>query len=277
MNGVDTELHPRVSLNSISTASWPLERDIDLWRELALGRVGLPLRKLRPDVDASLELARVAGVEVALVAMSGAFRLGEPETHASSQQRLVAELDALVRAGVPTAYVVTGPSRRGMTTDESIDEFCTAIIPVVEHARNVGVDLGLEASSTMTHDSGCVHSLTDALAVGAETGLSVVVELQNCWYERGLRTTFARHVDQFSVVQVSDFVVGTDVRLSRAVPGDGDIPLERLIGDLLDAGYRGLFDLEVLGPRIEDEGYRSAVARGLRWTSECLDRLGVPR
>ena len=42
---------------------------------------------------------------------------------------------------------------------------------------------------------------------------------------------------------------------NRCAVGDGDIPVERLMGMVLDAGYEGAFDLEILGPRIEEEGY----------------------
>jgi sugar phosphate isomerase/epimerase len=35
------------------------------------------------------------------------------------------------------------------------------------------------------------------------------------------------------------------------VPGDGDIPLARRVGELLAAGYAGAFEIEMVGPRIE--------------------------
>ena len=62
---------------------------------------------------------------------------------------------------------------------------------------------------------------------------------------------------------------------ARAVPGDGDIPLERLIGWLLEVGYPGAFELELLGPRIDEEGHAAAGARAATYTSELLTRLGA--
>ena len=44
---------------------------------------------------------------------------------------------------------------------------------------------------------------------------------------------------------------------------------------LLDAGYDGMFDLELLGPKIEAEGYLSATRRSLERATEMLDRLGA--
>src|SRR5690606_25093018 len=96
----------------------------------------------------------------------------------------------------------------------------------------------------------------------------------NCWTEYHLADLFHAHHDIFEIVQVSDYVIGTTTTPDRAVPPDGDIPLERLLRMLLDSGYAGPFDLEIVGPRIEAEGYPSAILRGLRWLSGTLERLG---
>jgi len=44
---------------------------------------------------------------------------------------------------------------------------------------------------------------------------------------------------------------------------------------LLDAGYDGVFELEILGPVIEAEGYRAPIERSLERMSEMLDRIGA--
>jgi len=48
------------------------------------------------------------------------------------------------------------------------------------------------------------------------------------------------------------------------VPGDGDMPLASLLALIARAGYRGFIELEMLGPRIEAEGYEPAIARAIR-------------
>ena len=62
---------------------------------------------------------------------------------------------------------------------------------------------------------------------------------------------------------------------NRLVPGDGDIPMERIVGQLLAAGYAGVFDLEMIGPRIEEEGYPSASTRAVEYVGALLTRLGA--
>jgi sugar phosphate isomerase/epimerase len=62
---------------------------------------------------------------------------------------------------------------------------------------------------------------------------------------------------------VSDFTVGTMAASQRVVIGDGDIPLRRICHALADAGYAGWYDIELLGPAIEAEGYAAVVPRAI--------------
>ena len=69
--------------------------------------------------------------------------------------------------------------------------------------------------------------------------------------------------DRIAVVQVNDFKVGTLRANERVVIGDGDIPLRRICHALADAGYDGWYDIELLGPAIDAEGYASVVPRAV--------------
>ena len=97
------------------------------------------------------------------------------------------------------------------------------------------------------------------------------------WTTAGLPVPPSLAVSNPPGVQVSDYAIGTLSTPDRLVPGDGDIPIERILGDVLDAGYTGMFDIELIGPRIEDEGYASAIGRSVDWLGAALTRLGAPQ
>jgi sugar phosphate isomerase/epimerase len=120
---------------------------------------------------------------------------------------------------------------------------------------------------------GFVHTLADAVDLARRLDVGVCMEVNACWAERGLATTIAAGVDRLRLVQVSDYAVGTLSTPNRLVPGDGDIPLERILSLVLAAGYPGCFDLELIGPRIEEEGYRSACTRSIERLSDLLAAL----
>ena len=92
--------------------------------------------------------------------------------------------------------------------------------------------------------------------------------------ERDLEELVRQNIDLVALVQIGDYQLGTFDMPNRCAIGDGDIPVERFLGMMFDAGYAGAFDVEILGPRIEAEGYRAPITRSLERASEMLDRLG---
>jgi sugar phosphate isomerase/epimerase len=105
--------------------------------------------------------------------------------------------------------------------------------------------------------------------------MDIVLDLYSCWYERDLDRLIRENVDMLALVQICDYALGTFDTPNRAALGDGDIPVEHILATVIDAGYQGAFDLEILGPRIEAEGYPTAIRRSLERGSEMLDRLGA--
>jgi hypothetical protein len=51
--------------------------------------------------------------------------------------------------------------------------------------------------------------------------------------------------------------------------------VKRMIEWVLKAGYRGVFDLELIGPRIDQEGRLNAVRRAADNVGEMLRSLGA--
>ena len=63
--------------------------------------------------------------------------------------------------------------------------------------------------------------------------------------------------------------------MNRRVPGDGDMPLKWLIGEMLDAGYAGMFELEIIGPAITAEGSEPALRRAVDKMDAIFAELGL--
>lgn len=118
--------------------------------------------------------------------------------------------------------------------------------------------------------------MRDTFDLARVAGVGVVLDLAMCWYERGLEDLVRKNADLLTLVQINDYKLGTFTTPDRSVLGDGDIPLERLIAMFLDAGYSRPFDLEILGPKIDAEGYGlPAIQRSLEKLNEIFGRLGV--
>ena len=269
--------HPRISVSQISAFNWSLEQMLAFWSAEGIETAGFLHFKLEPDVEASIEAIKRSGLRPSCVvagAMNGALISAVEDNGAQALAGLSAGIDAASALSAP-CYFTSGITPPRMTTDDAYAMLVHALGPVVDHARARNVRLALEHNSTSTRNNGFIHTLSDAVDLSRDTGVGICLELQNCWMERHLDRMFRENVDRFVIAQVSDFLVGEEPRLNRRVPGDGSMPLEWMLQRLLDAGYEGLFEIEVLGPRIEEEGYESAIRRSVDWLSSRLSSWGA--
>ena len=256
--GCGIDAHPRLAVSQISSWNWTVADDLAFYAESGLDHVGVALRKLGADDEAALA---ASGLRFADVIGVGSGRVAEG-------------IGLAQRLGAPLVVLTTGPAG-DRTWEDAADAFAATMAPLVEQATAAGVTLVLEHTNSLRADVGFVHTLRDAVDLARRIGLGVCVEVNACWGERDLAATLRDGADVLRLVQVSDHAIGTTSTPDRLVPGDGDIPLERILGQVLATGYDGAFELELVGPRIEAEGYASAISRSIENLSELLARLGA--
>jgi sugar phosphate isomerase/epimerase len=223
------------------------------------------VRKLEAyGVAAGARTVRAAGMQVSCLTSTGPFPLGDPAGEQAALDRARGHLAAAAELGAPCLMVVPGGAR-DLSWEEAAARARPLLARLVDEARPAGVRIAVEPVSQLRVDLGFLHGFDEALDF-AETvgeGLGVVLEVNNAWIERGLYDNILRRTGRIAVVQVSDFKIGTLAASERVVIGDGDIPLARICRALADAGYAGWYDIELLGPAIEAEGYERVVPRAV--------------
>jgi sugar phosphate isomerase/epimerase len=265
-----------VSVSSFCSIGQSFDADLALWERLGVRHVGLNVGKLeQAGWSAAARAVHAAGLTVSNVAGPAPAAADAPlEERRVVDDTLRRGFDFASAVGAPCLYVVSGGPGR-CTWEEAASRFAEAVAPIRAYGRERGVALAIEPTNPLRADVSIVFSLRDTVRLAHEADLDVVVELQACWLEPDFAATVSSALDRIRLVQVSDFVIGTHDTPNRAVPGDGDVPLDRLVGTLLEAGYEGAFDLELIGPRIETEGYAAAIRRSVDRLSELLARLGA--
>ena len=243
-------VHPRVCVSGISTWNQSIADDLALYDELGIHTVGVAVRKIESDDD----VARLQASRLNVANVIGVGHGGLPYA-----------LELAGRLRSPAVVFTTGPAG-SLEWEAAAEKVGAAIAPLLP----ASVRLCLEHTNSLRVDVSFVHTLRDAIDLARKLDIYVCLEINACWAERDLAATIADGIDRIGIVQVSDFAVGTLSTPNRLVPGDGDIPLRRIVNRLLDAGYEGVFDLELVGPKIEEEGYRGALARSCAYLSELL-------
>lgn len=252
-------VHPRVSVDEECAGYIPFAEEVGFWKELGVTDIGMISPKLEP-----------IGWDVEFVASTG-LRV----SNIGTEQRVVDEaLQFAAAIGADSVWLTPG-SIRSRSWEEAAEDFCRSIAPAVSRAQELGVKLAIEPTNSVRLDISFVFTLRDSLTLARMAGTGVILELACCWYEPGLADLVRDNIDMIALVQMSDFQIGTRTSPNRSAIGDGDVPLEKLLGLILDAGYEGMFDLELIGPKIEAEGYLPATRRSLERVSKMLDRLGA--
>jgi sugar phosphate isomerase/epimerase len=271
-------MHPRVCVSAISTFQLTLDEDLAFWERLGIGTVGVSVAKLeRFGWAEGTELVAGAvgrGLRVANLIGLGPFHLADPSGWPRQQDRLVRSIETAAAVGAECMVFTTGPFAP-LTWEEAADALGAALAPVLAEAASRNVPFAIEHTNSLRADVGFVHTLRDAIDLARRFAVSVCMELNACWAERDLAATIRAGIDRIRLVQVSDFKVGTVAASQRLVPGDGDIPIARILGTVLDAGYGGVFDLELIGDAIAAEGYDAAVPRAIDALGTILEDLSA--
>lgn len=266
-------IHPRLSINALCSIRWSFEQDLDLWRRIGVHHAGLLISKLEGDRKAKGQLLRGAGIRPTTI-VCGGFDLSAPDSWSETRKILNGALEFAAEYGCESVYFPPGCGT-GSPWDEVVAQLGKAVAPCVRYSQLCGVRLGIEPSLRV--NVSFINSLRDAVDVCRQTGLAVVADFGNCWMEQDLHDVLQRASPHLCLIQITDMATQSAVKPGscRVQIGDGDLPLQRLLHAVLDTGYRGYFDLEVLGPDVEAEGYDRAVTRGVKRASALLTRMNL--
>jgi len=269
-------MHSRVNLHQVAFGPESTTAFIEHCRMIGVPNMTLSTPHLmQPGGVAEAQKAlALGGPRAAVVTHPFGFYPNLDEDSGQSTVKMLEAIDIAETLGAPVIYLITG-GRGRLSWDEAATRFAERIAPCLAPAKAKNVMLTVETASPFNVDIHMAHTLDDTIRLAEIAGIGVCIELHACWYEGGLKEKFKRAMPNTGLVQVSDYVPGDRTAPCRAVIGDGMVPVESLLGDILEAGYQGVFDLELLGPRIEAEGARAATKRAAENLSEILVKLGA--
>ncbi|MCJ2186900.1 sugar phosphate isomerase/epimerase family protein [Novosphingobium beihaiensis] len=266
-------MHPRVSLHQVAFMAEPTAAFVAYCCSIGVQHCTLVTPKLEQP-DALSALLAESGVKAGCINHPFALHPDLERDSGGAAAGLMRAIDSAAELGAPSIYLITG-GRGSLSWEQAAERFAELLAPCRDAAQQKGVALLVENASALNVDIHIAHTLPDATRLARIAGTGLCIDIHACWMEGALKEHLAAALPLAGLVQVSDYVLADRTAPCRAVPGDGAIPLERIVGDILELGYNGLFDLELVGPRIASEGPASACARAADGLSNLLVKLGA--
>jgi sugar phosphate isomerase/epimerase len=266
--------HPRLSVDAMCSYRWSFDQDLSLWTSMGLRHAGLLISKLEDDPEARMVQLSEAGIRASTL-IPESFDLSNPDSWEKTQAAHRAAIDLMARHGGWSIYFTPGRTT-SISWQEDFDRLAEAVAPTVAYGQEKGVLAAIEP--TQRTSVSFVTSLRDAIDVAERTGVCIVADFANVWMERDLREVFHRAMPYVALIQIDDVIIGGRGRPApggRVHIGEGELPVRRMMQDVLDAGYTGVFDLEVVAADFTKEISEDSLRNGIDAASALLKDMGI--
>ena len=254
----------RLSVNEMTTYRWSFAEDVVRYREHGVGAIGVWRRKLRDFGDErGIDLLAEHGMAVSNLMWAGGFTGsdGRSLAEAVDDAEEAIALAAAMQAGCLVTF--TG-GRNGHTRRHARRLVREALSEIEPIAADYDVTLAIEPMHSSCADEWSIVSKFDeAIALIDEQGsphIQLALDTYHLDYDRQSLDLLANHVDRIAVVHLSDGRMPPDSEQSRCRLGEGAAPLEDIVQMLAAQGYRGDYDVKLMGPEIELTDYDELLA-----------------
>ena len=248
-----------VAVSQMTSARWDLVDDVAAARSHGFDAVAL----WRPKVSdmggpAVARLLATAGVRASSLQWVGGFTGGDGRSFAESVEDAVEAL-ALAEAVAAPVLVVHGGCRAGHTRSHAQRLLTQALERLAPVAARAEVTLAVKPMHPADAGTcGFLADLVDAVAFVEKFDDPAVRLALDLWHfadDPALASLVSRLAAVTAVVQVADRCGPPASGGDRLPIGQGTLPLETVVADLLAAGYTGTVEFDPVGEMVELLGY----------------------
>jgi sugar phosphate isomerase/epimerase len=269
----------RFSINEMTTYRWTFEEDVQHYAAAGINALGVWRHKLSDfGEDKGVELLADSGLKVSSLSWAGGFTGSEGATHRES---IVDAKEAIRLASAlhaPCLVLYTG-ARSGHTHNHARRLMRTALKELTPLAEELGITLALEPMHPGCNcDWTFLTDIDDTLALidAAESpAAQICFDAYHLAQDEAIFERLEQLAPRIALVQLGDAKEPPQGEQNRCLLGEGTIPLSRLISALEATGYRGYYELELMGEDIETADYAQLLDRSKCVYEEIVSEAGV--
>lgn len=248
-----------LSINEMTTYRWSFEDDVLNYRAAGIPAIGVWRQKLADfGDDKGIELLADSGLAVSNLLWAGGFTGSEGHSHAEGI-RDAADAIRLARSlGAGTLVLYTG-ARNGHTLNHARKICIDALKKITPLAVECDVTLSVEpmrgaCAAEWTFLSGIDDALSLLDAVDSPQ-LNLAFDTYHWGHDPHVLQRLPELAPRIGVVHLGDGLKPPDLEQDRHRLGQGTVPLREIIAALVDNGYEGYFDVELMGENFASADY----------------------
>ena len=267
---------PRVSVSQITTLGSSFADDLQTYAEAGLDGIGVWELKLAEGGEAeALERFQASGLEsaAAVPAVPSILPLpllGGPVDPAERIDAYCRSLERLAPFEPTNTVLLTGTGDRDVAVE--------GLRTIAAEAARLGLTIGLEPYQREGGELwSVVHSIPEALELIRDAGdpgnVGIQFDVWHLWNTETLFEDIEREVDRFVGVHVCDWREPTRGWADRALPGDGAADVPAILAALHQAGWDGLYDIEIFS----DDGTFGSPYPDSYWAAPAAETIRAAR
>jgi sugar phosphate isomerase/epimerase len=255
-----------IGINEFTTQPWTFEQDVERYAQLGITMIEVCEEKL-DDERYKEQMTMVAGHGLSISAIQplvrtfGASQMTpEPRDLDARVSRLRLSIERLSPFAGGCPFIVnTGAPDKG-NIEAMVKTTVRELKELAGFAADHGVSLALEPlnASSMNSES-AIWTIAQALeiidAVNRDN-VGLCLDFWNIWQNANVEEEIRRAADRIFVLQVSDWRTPRSSG-DRLMPGDGVIPIGKLLQVVNETGYTGACTVEIFSQNVPDSIYQT--------------------
>lgn len=260
-------------VSQFTTMPWSFDEDVARYRALGVDAIEVVEAKLDAErAPAQMETIHAASLKVSAVqpAVRTFFSSRMMPGPASLDDRVAClrrSIERLARHAPGAPFITNAGAHPRGDMAEAMAVVARELGRLAPVAADHGVRLAIEPlNPTSVNVESAIWTIEQALEVIERSGsehVGLCLDYWNIWQQADVEAAIRRAGPRIFTVQASDWRTPRSFA-DRIVPGDGAIPLSRLIAATRAAGYAGPYVVEIFSQDVADSLYDGDLAEVIR-------------
>jgi len=269
---------PTLSINEVTTYRWPLEEDVRRYVEAGYEGIGVWRPKLSDyGEESGVDLIAESGLRVTNLLWAGGFTGSDGRSPDDSVQDAIHAIRLAGALGAGCLVVYPGGRNNHIYTHAE-RLLRLALDQLLDYAAGAEVVLAIEPMhAACATDWTFLTDLESTVALLERYNtplLKLVFDAYHFGHDQSVLANLSEIVPHIGVVHLADRVEPHGAEQDRRPLGQGRLRLAELIRSLIDAGYTGDFDVELIGREIAPSQYDDVLAGSLEFFERVLSPVG---